>query len=296
MPFLTHAGVSLRYDRVGAGPAVLLIHGWTFNRTVWERQVHALRDRHTVITVDLRGHGESSPPRSGYTIAAMATDLEHLVRALNVPHVALVGWSMGGVVALDLARRLGARVRGLALVGTTAGGLTDADNDLAIPTKELDETKAAMNADFRGFARQFAARLFKRGAESPFHAWAVDQMQKTPPPVASACLDAVLAADIRPALKTLDVPTIVIHGRHDAVFSLAHGEALQKGIKGATLTVLEDSGHTPFLEEPDAFNAALETVVGGNDAGRERAPAPSKRAGRSAPSAPSGRARPKTSK
>jgi len=296
MPFLTHAGVSLRYDRVGAGPAVLLIHGWTFNRTVWERQVLALRDRHTVITVDLRGHGESSHPRTGYTIPAMATDLEHLVRALNVPHVALVGWSMGGVVALDLARRLGARVRALALVGTTAGGLLDADNDLALDKKDLDETKAAMNADFRGFARQFAVRLFKRGAESPFHAWAVDQMQKTPPQVASACLDAVLAADLRPALKTLDVRTTVIHGRHDAVFPPAHGEALKKGIKGATLTMLEDSGHTPFLEEPEAFNAALGTLLGGDEAGRERAPAPSKRAGRSAPSAPSGRARPKTSR
>src|SRR5207244_10845036 len=50
MPFLTHTGVSLRYDRVGTGPAVLLIHGWTFNRTVWERQVVALRGRHTAIT------------------------------------------------------------------------------------------------------------------------------------------------------------------------------------------------------------------------------------------------------
>jgi pimeloyl-ACP methyl ester carboxylesterase len=172
----------------------------------------------------------------------------------------------------------------------------DADNDLAIPKNEREETKAAMHADFRGFARQFATRLFKRGAESPFHAWAVDQMQKTPPQVASACMDAVLAADLRPALKTLDVPTAVIHGRHDAVFAPAHGEALKKGIKGATLTILEDSGHTPFLEEPDAFNAALGTLLGGDGAGRERAPAPSKRGGRSAPSAPSGRDRPRTSR
>ncbi|HLY37370.1 MAG TPA: alpha/beta hydrolase [Candidatus Binatia bacterium] len=296
MPFLTHAGVSLRYDRVGAGPAVLLIHGWTFNRTVWERQVLALRDRHTVITVDLRGHGESSHPRTGYTISAMATDLEHLVRALNVPQVVLVGWSMGGIVALDLARRLGERVRGLALVCTTAGGLMAADNDLAVPEKEVEEMKAAMAADFRGFARQFATRLFKRGPESPFHAWAVDQTQKTPPQVALACMDAVFAIDFRPALKTLDVPTAVIHGRHDAVFPPAHGEALKKGIKGATLTILEDSGHTPFLEEPEAFNAALGSLLGGDDAGRERAAAPSKRAGRSAPSAPSGRGRPRTSR
>src|SRR5205823_6707266 len=133
MPFLTHAGVSLRYDRVGTGPAVLLVHGWTFNRTVWERQVVALRDRHMAITVDLRGHGEASHPRTGYSVAAMAADLEHLVRALAVPRIALVGWSMGGVVAIELAQRLGERVSALGLVCTTAGGLTDAKNPHAVP-------------------------------------------------------------------------------------------------------------------------------------------------------------------
>src|SRR5712692_9398599 len=111
MPFLSNASVSLRYDRAGSGPAVLLIHGWAANRTYWERQVVALRDRHTVVTVDLRGHGESSHPRGGYTIGAMAGDLEHLVRALGVPRIALVGWSMGGLVALELAQRLGASAR-----------------------------------------------------------------------------------------------------------------------------------------------------------------------------------------
>src|SRR2546422_6098984 len=82
MPVLRHAGVSLHYDWAGTGPAALFVHGWTCNRTFWKRQVHAFRDRYTVITVDLRGHGESSHPRTGYTVGAMVGDLEHLVRAL----------------------------------------------------------------------------------------------------------------------------------------------------------------------------------------------------------------------
>src|SRR5262245_28540842 len=119
MPFLSHDGVSLRYDRTGSGSAVLLVHGWTGNRTFWERQVQALRDRHTVIAVDLRGHGESSHPRSGYAIGKLTGDLEHLVRALAVPRIAIVGWSMGGMVATELARRLGERASALVLVGTS---------------------------------------------------------------------------------------------------------------------------------------------------------------------------------
>jgi pimeloyl-ACP methyl ester carboxylesterase len=296
MPFLTHTGVSLRYDRVGAGPAVLLVHAWTLNRTAWERQVLALRDRYTVITVDLRGHGESSHPRSGYTVGSMAGDLEHLVRALSVPRIALVGWSMGGLVVLELARRLGERVSALGLVSTTAGGLTDPENEYAALKDEAAQFRAAIDADFRGFARQLAPRLFKLGAESPLLPWAITQMQKTPAHVAAACFDAMLAADLRPVLKTLHVPAMVFHGRHDTLTPLAAAEGLKKSIQGARLTVFDESGHAPPLEEPDAFNLALADFLRAEKTTTERGPAPSRRAARSGPSGPSGRARPRTSR
>ena len=290
MPFLSHAGISLRYDRAGAGPAVLLIHGWTFNRTVWERQVVALRDHHTVITVDLRGHGESSHLRTGYTIGAMAGDLEHLVRALGVPRIAVVGWSLGGVVALELAQRLGERVSALGLVCTTAGGLLDAKNKNA-REKEAAEMKAGIEADFRGFVRQFAPRIFKEGTASPFLAWAVSQMQKTPVHVAGAAFDAFLAADLRGALKKLAVRTGVLHGRHDGLTTLAGAEELADGIPGATLTVFEESGHAPFLEEPEAFNQALAGLLD-----EKGAPAASPAPPRRAPGATRGGGRPTTKK
>jgi peroxiredoxin len=256
MPFLTNAGVTLRYDRAGRGPVVLLLHGWTANRSYWDRQVQALRDRYTVVTVDLRGHGESSRPRTGYTMGAMAGDLEHLVRALATPRIAVVGWSMGGLVAQELARRLGERLSALVLVCTTPGGLADPKNPQAQPERGA-AMKAEMAKDFRAFVRGFAPQLFKAGAASPLLAWAVGQMQKTAPQVALASFEAFLAADARETAASLRVPTAVLHGRHDALLPLAAGEDLARRIPGATLTVFEESGHAPFLEEPEAFNDAL---------------------------------------
>jgi len=121
MPLLTLGGATLRYDRAGAGPTVLLIHGWLGNRSFWERQITALRDRFTVVTVDLRGHGESSPPRTGYTIGGMAADLEQLVRAIGAQKVAVVGWSMGGMIAQSLAIDHPKRLRRLVLMATAPG-------------------------------------------------------------------------------------------------------------------------------------------------------------------------------
>jgi pimeloyl-ACP methyl ester carboxylesterase len=249
MPFLTHAGVSLRYDRTGAGPAVLFIHPWSANRTFWERQAQALRDRHTVITVDVRGHGESSHPRTGYSMGTLVGDLEHLVRALGVARIAVVGWSMGGFLAQELALRLGDRVTALGLIATSAGGSSKA--------KEVDEAKAGIAADFRGFVRELAKRLFKDGAEAPLYAWTVSQLQKTPPHVAAACFETLVAADFRKRLKELKVPTTVVHGKKDALTPLAEAEALAKAIKGAKLVVCDASGHAPPFEEPDKVNQTL---------------------------------------
>jgi pimeloyl-ACP methyl ester carboxylesterase len=255
MPFSKNADATLRYDRTGSGPAVLLIHGWTCNRSFWDRQLQALRDTHTVITVDLRGHGESSRPQKGYSVGAMTADVEQLVRTLGVPRIAVVGWSMGGMVALELARRLGPKVSALGLVCTTAGGFLEPDSE---PTKAMQKEVAD---DFRTFARGFTARLFKEHEAAPLYAWALSQISKTPGSVASACLASLIAFDVRSTLGGLDVPTTVFHGRHDELVPYKHGEQLKKGVKGAELVTFEQSGHTPQLEEADAFNDALAKLL-----------------------------------
>jgi len=272
MPFLTNAGVNLRYERVGTGPAVLLIHGWAANHTFWDRQLQGLRAKYTLIAPDLRGHGESSRPKSGYGVGALAGDLETLVRALRVPRVAVVGWSMGGLVAMELVRRLGERASALGLVCTVPGRVTN---------PELAETMVAgVERDFRGYVREFAPQLFKVGKASPLLAWATGQLEKTPPHVASACIASLRTIDLVPQLAALRVRTTVFHGRHDALLPPADAETLTRQIPGAELIVFEESGHMPPLEEPDGFNAALDRFLGGQSQSLAAAPAPAVRPAR----------------
>ena len=246
--------VALHYDLIGRGPVVVLLHAWTAHRGFWSRQVAALHDRWTMVAVDLRGHGASSaPPDASYTVAGMADDVERLIAALDVPRVALVGWSMGGILAVELARRLGERANALALVGTTPGGGNDDASAGAVT--------AAMAADFRGFIREFAATFFKEGRDAPLYPWVAGEVEKTPPHVARACFDAFRAADVRACLPAPQLPTLVLHGRHDALIPLATAEETARRIPDARLVVLEDSGHAPLLEQPESVNTALAELL-----------------------------------
>jgi alpha/beta hydrolase family protein len=166
------------------------------------------------------------------------------------------------MIAQELVRRLGDRATALVLVGTTAGAIADPKNPHGNPAL-AEELRKAVGEDFRQFVRTFAAQLFKLGTASPLLAWATGQMQRTPPHVAQACLDGVLEADLRDKLSALKLPTLVIHGRAEALFPLGMAEELKKGISGAQLTIFEESGHSPHLEEPERFNEVVATFLGG---------------------------------
>jgi len=117
--------IDLAYDDTGSGPAVVLIHGYPFNRSMWAEQVSALADSYRVVTLDLRGHGESESSTGASTMKLMAQDVASLMDELRIDRAVIGGLSMGGYVTLAFYQLFAERVEKLLLADTRAQGSAD---------------------------------------------------------------------------------------------------------------------------------------------------------------------------
>lgn len=242
-------GVSLALDAVGSGPAVLFIHGYPLDRSLWRHQVEHLRG-YRRIAPDLRGMGVSDAPDLGYSIATYADDLAALLDALGVDEAVLCGLSMGGYIALECMRRWPRRVRGLVLMDTRA------EPDTAEGRKGRDAAAAA--ARERGtvaVAEAMLPKLFageKPAAVGPAWKQVEAMIMATAVPgivgALSAMRDRPDSTELLPSLG--DVPVLVVTGEDDRIIPASQARSLAEAIPGARLRVITGAGHLPPVERP----------------------------------------------
>jgi 3-oxoadipate enol-lactonase len=253
---LTVNGVTLPVEVRGDGPAVLFIHGYPFDRSIWTHQVAAL-EGWSRIAPDLRGMGQSDAPDLGYNMETYAADLAALLDLLGVDEVVLVGLSMGGYVAFEFLRRWRHRVRGLVLVDTRA----EADS----PEGKRNRDAAAATAREQGAEAIAEAMLPKvLGASTLAGAPATVErvramMAATPVPGIIGALGAMRdRSDSTPMLPELaGIPVLVIVGDEDEVTPPAQARAMADAIPGASLVVIRSAGHLPTIERPVETTDAL---------------------------------------
>jgi pimeloyl-ACP methyl ester carboxylesterase len=227
---------------------VLCIHGYCQSSVYWAPTLDRLAAAgRRALAPDLPGFGASAGLPGPYTMEAYADRLAALLDARGLDRVAVVGGSMGGVVAQHLALRHPARVARLLLVATgaamgdPAAGLARADAVAALPWDE-----AAVRPVVAGFfhapppADDLAA--FRRVALSASHAAAVEAARSN---ARSRTLE---------RLGEIAVPVLIVQGRHDRARTPEHGAAMRDRIPGARLEVIDGAGHTPQLEAPEAFH------------------------------------------
>ncbi len=228
---------TLAYRVVGAGDPVVLVHGLAGSTRWWGGNIGALAARHRVYLVDLVGFGESRG-RTRFALAEASTLLAQWLDLLGEDRVALVGHSMGGLIAADLAADFPDRVSKLVLV-----------NAAALP---LDPRQIRRPLNLAWTLRQTPPRYL------PI---LVNDARRAGPWTLWRARRDLLAADIRPKLGRIQAPTVVIWGANDRLVPLSLGEQLQRAIPQATLAVIPDAGHVPMWERPRAFNALVETFL-----------------------------------
>ena len=249
-------GVEIAYEDLGSGPAVVLLHGYPFNRSLWRDQVSALRDDFRVIVPDLRGHGESAVTSGTATMEAMANDVAALLDLLDISQATIGGLSMGGYVALAFSRLFPARVQSLVLAATRA----QADTEEAKKNRAVQAEKARTQG-MKGIADMMLPKLLipETVAKRPEVVKHVrGMMASTNPEGAAAALQGMaLRQDQTSFLPQIKAPTLILVGREDVITPVADSELMQREISGSQLRVIENAGHVVNLERPEEFNRAL---------------------------------------
>ncbi len=254
MPRLTTApGVELHYTEAGSGRPVVLVHGWSMTAAAFSPVAVPLAARTRVIALDLRGHG-SSTAAGGQSLAEHARDLEAVFDRLDLRDAVLVGWSMGGQVALEAWPLLAGRVAGLALLGVTPRFASAPGWEHGLPPATVEALAARLRHRFQPSLRRFFDAMFAPDEllepERRALADAVLGESALTPATALAGLEALLAADQRPRLAEVRVPVLLLHGERDPICLPAASAYLEQELPSARRQVLLGLGHAPQLSRP----------------------------------------------
>jgi pimeloyl-ACP methyl ester carboxylesterase len=259
MPFIPFKNGRIRYSDTGTGRAVVLLHGFLENRTMWNDFTPALSKGKRVVAIDLPGHGDSDCFGYVHSMELMAEAVMAVLDTLKLRKVVLVGHSMGGYVALALAELNPDRVKGLCLFFSTAHA------DSAERKAGRDQSIALVKQNHKSFIRVAVPLLF-RPKNRKLHRDAVNALKKealkTPKQGVIAALEGMkLRPDREVILRFCPYPVHFVIGKQDPVLPYESLLAQAEASDQASVTFLPDCGHMGFIEERDASLKALKKFI-----------------------------------
>jgi pimeloyl-ACP methyl ester carboxylesterase len=265
-------GRSISYTEAGEGPVLLLVHGIAGSCESWREAIEPLSHHHTVIAPDFPGHGASEAGAGDYSIGALAAGLRDLLLALGHERATVVGHSLGGGVAMQLAYQFPEMIERLVLV--SSGGLGPEVSPVlraaALPGADLFISLTAGAGQKVGSAlgRGLTAIGLRPNAD-------VAEVARGYASLEDADRRAAFLGTLRAVVGTRGqrvhagdrlylaeaVPVLIVWGGRDSIIPVRHGEDAHRAIPGSRLEVFEDVGHLPQLEAPGRFIAVLERFL-----------------------------------
>lgn len=262
MGLLTAGGGSpMHFLDKGEGRAILFIHGWLMSGRVWSRQ-YPLADSFRLICPDLRGHGETGGADFSYD--SCVADMVALVDSLGLKRLVVVGWSMGAQIALRLSAILPERVAALVLVGGTPLFCSEEGYVHGLPRTEARSMAMRLRRSFNKAAADFFFGMFSPGEISRDAATLLAKEIGGVLPsteVALTALDELVGSDLRPLLRRVRQPVLLVHGGDDPICLPGASAYMHAELQDSTLRILPDTGHMPFLTSPAEFNDCLSAFL-----------------------------------
>ncbi len=242
-------GVPIHYEVKGKGePALVFIHCWSCDRTLWENQVAFFAKNHRVVTIDLPGHGESGKGRTNWSIDSYGEDVKRVVTKLDLKRVVLIGSSMGGPVALEAARRMPERVVAIVPVDTLQ------NVEQRMTTEQVEAMVKQIQSDYKGQITQYANQyLFAPGTPADVKERVLSQAISMPPELGIPIIKAASLYDPIPTMQTIKIPIRAINS--DLYPTNLEGN--RKYTPQFEVVIMKGVGHYPMLEDPVRFNGLL---------------------------------------
>ena len=234
-------GIELYYEVYGEGEPVFLLHGGLANGTYWVNQIPAFAEQYQLIVVDSRGHGRSTFDDQPITYDLMSSDVLALADQLGIDKFAIVGWSDGGIIGLDIAINHPERLTKVVAYGANSD-VSGLNPDIANSDMFNAYIEAAAE-DYSEFSpaperwEEFLANIGEMWATLPD--WSAEQ------------------------LAAITTPFLILDGRHEEAILTSHAVYLFETIPNAALVLMPDTGHFAMFEQPDEFNAIVLAYLSG---------------------------------
>ena len=250
MPKIRIRDIEMHYEETGQGTPLLLIHGLGSSARDWERQVPYFSKNYRVITFDVRGHGQTDKPAGPYGIRLFAEDTAEFMKILNIESAHVVGISMGGMIALQLATIIPERIRSLVVVNTGAELIVRSFREfLMVLQRKLIVRLLGM----RKMGEVLSGRLFPDPEHEELRKIFVDRWAENDPRAYRDSMQGLLGWSVTEQLSSIQCPTLIVSADHDYT-PVAIKEAIVAKMPNAKLAVIPNSRHAVPVERPEEFN------------------------------------------
>lgn len=258
-------GAAMAYADEGAGPVMLLVHGWAAHGGFFKELSARLARTHRVLTPTLRGHPGSQHGAAPLTIETLADDISEFAEALDLRGVTALGWSMGAMALWRAAPDLDGRLDGIIVEEMAPRLLNDGAWDIGLSggytAADVAGTVSDIEAGWPAYVARFAPRMFARDGDAKLIAWTQSEMSAADPAAMASFWTSMAAQDFREPLASIRQPMLVIHGAESVIYPDGATEFVARAAPNGQRIVLSGAGHVPHLETPDAFFETVEAFA-----------------------------------